>query len=115
MAYRDVVDSTNSDRNYRRDADEGVPASERTIMEPVLDVTGKFISASVLQQKLKVRHAREQNDHLLRRIEMEERRVDAAKFLIEAKMGLWNEKELPSFRIMKRKWDNQSFHYGPNE
>lgn len=115
MAYNDVVGSTDSMGNNSWTSPEAVPASERTMMEPILDVRGRFISASVLNERIKVRQARQQNDHLLRRIEMEQRRVDAAKFLVEAKMGVWDEKELPSFKILKRRWDNQAFHYGPNE
>ena len=83
-------------------------------LEPILDVRGRFISASTLQEKIRVRQAREQNSHLLKRIAMEERKVDAAKFLIEAKMGLWNERHVPSFAIRKRSWDNEAFHFGPN-
>lgn len=81
-------------------------------LEPILDVRGRFITASVLQERIKVRHAREQNQHLMQRIAIEERKVDAAKFLIEAKMGLWN--DVPSFAIKKQSWDNEAFHFGPN-
>lgn len=39
------------------------------------------------------------------------RKMDAAKFLDEAKRGLWNDPKEPSFQILKRVYDNQAFHF----
>ncbi len=39
------------------------------------------------------------------------RKMDAAKFLDEAKRGLWDDPKVPSFQILKRSYDNQAFHF----
>ena len=62
---------------------------------PCLNVKGGFITA--LEQK---------KQQLLSDIEREERRVDAAKLLIEMKMGVWVTHE-----ENERYWKNQAFHF----
>ncbi len=39
------------------------------------------------------------------------KKMDAAKFLDEAKRGLWNDPTVPSFQILKRSYDSQAFHF----
>ncbi len=43
------------------------------------------------------------------------RKMDAAKFLDEAKRGLWDDPYVPSFQILKRTYDNQAFHFKDEE
>ncbi len=73
-------------------------------MPPILNVTGGFITARIAMQ---------QNERLARK-------MDAAKFLDEANEGLWDltwcmdeesKAKEPSFKIRKRQWDNQAFHF----
>lgn len=63
--------------------------------EPILDVEGNFITA---KQKL------------LSDIEMKERQVDAAKFLIEAKMNLWYVNE--DYGYWRFRDDSKFWHFG---
>jgi len=44
------------------------------------------------------------------------RKMDAAKFLDEAKLGLWDNRVAPpSFKLLKRSYDNQAFHFKDEE
>ncbi len=72
-------------------------------MPPILTVEGDFISAKA-EMKNRLRIIGQQNERLARK-------MDAAKFLDEAKRGLWNDPKVPSFQILKRSYDNQAFHF----
>ena len=41
--------------------------------------------------------------------------LDAAKFLDEAKRGLWNDPKVPSFQVLKRVYESQAFHFRDEE
>lgn len=93
-------------------------------MPPCLDTDGHFITANtalklqalrlqklcppdeIIDQKLKI---------LLRTNERLTRKMDAAKFLDEVKQGLWNDPDVPSFRILKDKYDNEAWHFRGEE
>ncbi len=68
----------------------------REYLEPCLDTQGRIIAARV-------------NERLARK-------MDAAKFLDEAKLGLWDNRVAPpSFKLLKRSYDNQAFHFKDEE
>lgn len=94
-----MVDNTDSYCSDSGTPLKALPPRERP-MKPCFNIRGRCVIA------------REQSDHLLQRIEMQERRADAAKFLVEAKMGFWEDEE--PYSVRKRRFDNQSFHFGPN-
>ncbi len=61
---------------------------------PCLNVKGGFITASTAKKEL------------LDNVEKQERRLDAAKLLIEMKMGLWM-----TYEERAAEWRNQAFHF----
>ena len=76
-------------------------------MPPILTVKGDFISAKE-EMKKRLEIIQRQNERL-------GRKIDAAKFLDEAKRGLWNDPKVPSFQILKRSYDSQAFHFKDEE
>ncbi len=83
-------------------------------MEPILDVSGHFITANQFRLKdtvAKVKFKNTARKIVQRNNERLARKMDAAKFLDEAKRGLWNDPKVPSFQILKRSYDNQAFHF----
>ncbi len=87
-------------------------------MAPILDVSGHFITANQFRIKELEEKARFKGAALkiaIRNNERLARKMDAAKFLDEAKRGLWNDPKVPSFQILKRSYDNQAFHFKDKE
>ncbi len=81
---------------------------DRKYLPPILDVSGKFIVAPDFTTALV---AKRTNERLARK-------MDAAKLLDELERGLWYFDEPgcePSFRIRKRLWKNQEFHFRDEE
>ena len=71
--------------------------SLKKCLSPILTVNGTFITARI---------ALEQNERLARR-------ADAAKFLIEAKMGLWMVNE--DYSYLKGKHNLKAFHFAEDK
>jgi len=83
-------------------------------MPPILDISGHFISANQFRLKEREEKKRFKTSAMeiaARNNERLARKMDAAKFLDEAKRGLWNDPKVPNFQILKRSYDNQAFHF----
>ncbi len=90
------------------------PVASPDYMAPILDVSGHFITANQFRLKTTIqkKHFRASALRIAKRNnERLARKMDAAKFLDEAKRGLWNDPKVPSFQILKRSYDNQAFHF----
>ena len=85
MSRRSSVNTTKSKKTYGR------------------MLLGGFLTASSVRRCTAI-IARRNNKRIWKKL-------DAAKFLDEAKRGLWNDPKVPSFRILKRVYDNQAFHF----
>jgi len=83
------------------DVPKKIPRHQESMI-PCLDASGHFITAN---EARRITIAAQQSERILRKL-------DAAKFLDEAKLGLWdNAVAPPSFKLLKRSYDNQAFHF----
>jgi len=87
------------------DVPKKIPRHHESML-PCLDTSGNFITAN---EARRISIAAEQNERIFRQ-------KDAAKFLDEAKRGLWDDDPgVPSFAVLKRTYDNQAFHFRDEE
>ncbi len=82
------------------DVPKKIPRHHESLL-PCLDTSGNFITAN---EARRIDIAARNNERLLRK-------MDAAKFLDEVRLGLWNDPEVPSFKILKDKYENQAWHF----
>lgn len=83
-------------------------------LKPIIDISGHFITANQFRLKTTIQKKAFRTTAMkiaARNNERLARKMDAAQFLDEAKRGLWNDPKVPSFKILKRSYDNQAFHF----